>query len=348
MSITKLLVIFCLGIDQNPNIYTVSSSEESSDVEWVGPVTFPPVENVSDTAENLSTNRSDDANPSTSTTIDPNVPSTSGLSSSQNKTPSNVRSTMYSSDSDEEEIRTYLRNISSVTINELLREQEQAPNQIDTSNRDDDECIIDPVMYDSSGGEIDVDEPPTSGNLLDNGHNIKTEIDPEQQQLLPQEHEPQQQQPEEAKTSDSDECFFVCAKKPPHLRTPEYVELNSESDSDVVFVSCQPPMPTLDLLQSNDESDGGEAATASAAAAEASTATPKPSTSAKYTPATKSKSKRKRSTSKAHSKRRNTNDAIFKEQWTICSKTVQTSHVGRSSGKCLLCNWYFEVLSLMC
>lgn len=34
----------------------------------------------------------------------------------------------------------------------------------------------------------------------------------------------------------SDDCQFVCAKKPPHLRTPEFVELNSESDSDVVFV----------------------------------------------------------------------------------------------------------------
>lgn len=36
--------------------------------------------------------------------------------------------------------------------------------------------------------------------------------------------------------SDSDDCLFVCAKKPPHLRTPEFVELNSETDSDVVFV----------------------------------------------------------------------------------------------------------------
>lgn len=44
--------------------------------------------------------------------------------------------------------------------------------------------------------------------------------------------------------SDSDECLFVCAKKPPHLRTPEYVELNSDSDSDVVYVSsevCETP-----------------------------------------------------------------------------------------------------------
>lgn len=50
--------------------------------------------------------------------------------------------------------------------------------------------------------------------------------------------------------SDSDECLFVCAKKPPHLRTPEYVELNSDSDSDVVFVSsetCQTPMTEITI-----------------------------------------------------------------------------------------------------
>ncbi|XP_037945643.1 E3 ubiquitin-protein ligase Topors-like isoform X2 [Teleopsis dalmanni] len=34
-----------------------------------------------------------------------------------------------------------------------------------------------------------------------------------------------------------DECEFVLELKPPHLRTPELVSLNSESDSDVVFVN---------------------------------------------------------------------------------------------------------------
>lgn len=37
--------------------------------------------------------------------------------------------------------------------------------------------------------------------------------------------------------SDSDDCFFVREQKPPHLRTPELVVLNSnDEDSDVVFV----------------------------------------------------------------------------------------------------------------
>lgn len=37
-------------------------------------------------------------------------------------------------------------------------------------------------------------------------------------------------------SSSDDDCQFVLARKPPHLRTPEYVSLNSDSDSDVVFV----------------------------------------------------------------------------------------------------------------
>ncbi|XP_046865428.1 E3 ubiquitin-protein ligase Topors isoform X2 [Drosophila willistoni] len=40
-------------------------------------------------------------------------------------------------------------------------------------------------------------------------------------------------------TSDDDECVFVLERKPPHLRTPELVSLDSNSDSDVVFVDEQ-------------------------------------------------------------------------------------------------------------
>lgn len=36
--------------------------------------------------------------------------------------------------------------------------------------------------------------------------------------------------------TDSDECVFVKAEKPPHLRTPELVSLNSESDSDCIVI----------------------------------------------------------------------------------------------------------------
>lgn len=40
-------------------------------------------------------------------------------------------------------------------------------------------------------------------------------------------------------SSDSDDCRIVGALKPPHLRTPEMVSLESDSDSDVVFVTEQ-------------------------------------------------------------------------------------------------------------
>lgn len=41
-------------------------------------------------------------------------------------------------------------------------------------------------------------------------------------------------------TSSDSECQFVLALKPPHLRTPEQITLNSASDSDVVYIPNQP------------------------------------------------------------------------------------------------------------
>ncbi|KAH8369510.1 hypothetical protein KR200_006568 [Drosophila serrata] len=40
-------------------------------------------------------------------------------------------------------------------------------------------------------------------------------------------------------SGEEDECVFVLELKPPHLRTPEQVSLDSDSDSDVVFVNEQ-------------------------------------------------------------------------------------------------------------
>uniref|UniRef100_A0A182RYZ7 E3 ubiquitin-protein ligase Topors n=1 Tax=Anopheles funestus TaxID=62324 RepID=A0A182RYZ7_ANOFN len=49
-------------------------------------------------------------------------------------------------------------------------------------------------------------------------------------------------------SSDSDDCQFVMAQKPPHLRTPDHVvDLESASDSDVVFVAEEP----LEIRASN-------------------------------------------------------------------------------------------------
>lgn len=290
-----------LQTDENTEVYSVSSSEENSDVEWVGPMYhLPSTETISDTAENLTTNRNNNPGPSTSATIvDPNVPSTSGLSSSQNQTTTDTRTTLYSSDSDEEEIRTYLRDISNRKIDEYLHNARERLATGDRTNDNGD--LMEPIAYESSEhSDIDVDVPNK-----DSERNIKTEIEPEQQQQ-------QQRQEDDTMSNDSDECMFVCAKKPPHLRTPEYVELNSDSDSDVVFVSSQPPMPTLDLLQSNDESS--EAGSAD---------TPRPSTSTKKSPANRTSSKRKRSATKTHSKRKKANEETVEEEWTICSKQVQ-------------------------
>lgn len=55
--------------------------------------------------------------------------------------------------------------------------------------------------------------------------------------------------------SDSDDCLFVCAKKPPHLRTPEFVELNSDSDSDVVFVN-EEKLPEYQVIKKEDSNKG--------------------------------------------------------------------------------------------
>nr|XP_017014479.2 E3 ubiquitin-protein ligase Topors [Drosophila takahashii] len=52
-------------------------------------------------------------------------------------------------------------------------------------------------------------------------------------------------------SGEEDECVFVLELKPPHLRTPEQVSLDSNSDSDVVFVNEQneapPPAASLQV-----------------------------------------------------------------------------------------------------
>lgn len=46
-------------------------------------------------------------------------------------------------------------------------------------------------------------------------------------------------EPVSVDTDDSDDCVFVCEQKPPHLRTPVMVELNSEEDSDVIIIETE-------------------------------------------------------------------------------------------------------------
>lgn len=55
-------------------------------------------------------------------------------------------------------------------------------------------------------------------------------------------------------SSDSD-CEFVLALKPPHLRTPEQVSLDSASDSDVIFIPATHQSNTICSSESDDPED---------------------------------------------------------------------------------------------
>lgn len=56
-------------------------------------------------------------------------------------------------------------------------------------------------------------------------------------------------------SDDDDECVFVLERKPPHLRTPELVSLDSNSDSDVVFVDEQKATPPPKAAASSADSN---------------------------------------------------------------------------------------------
>lgn len=66
-------------------------------------------------------------------------------------------------------------------------------------------------------------------------------------------------------SSSDDDCQFVLARKPPHLRTPEYVSLNSDSDSDVVFVKEDETLGN-EMLNSSGNSAGASSASAGTSA----------------------------------------------------------------------------------
>ncbi|XP_073813646.1 topoisomerase I-interacting protein isoform X2 [Musca autumnalis] len=65
----------------------------------------------------------------------------------------------------------------------------------------------------------------------------------------------------ELTSGSSDECEFVLERKPPHLRTPEMVSLDSASDSDVVFVEETKPLNKTTFSTSEAEPDNEDVAT---------------------------------------------------------------------------------------
>ncbi|XP_017077233.2 E3 ubiquitin-protein ligase Topors [Drosophila eugracilis] len=62
-------------------------------------------------------------------------------------------------------------------------------------------------------------------------------------------------------SGDEDECVFVLELKPPHLRTPEQVSLDSNSDSDVVFVNEENGAPPAESLGDQAVETPGDQAT---------------------------------------------------------------------------------------
>lgn len=226
------------------DVVTLSSSEEGSDVEYVGYIGG--VETVDGTASNSVQVRTD-----TSSTSNNNE--TISISN-RNETieqpgASTSRSTLdaldglitnVSDDSDEEEIGMLLLRKPKISAKDQIRGRTgpSPTNSQSTSTHEstandsaetDRECTV--IVAPTNVQPSEASTSQASDVIL----GITPKIEPQTTTV-------------DNSGSDSDECLFVCAKKPPHLRTPEYVELNSDSDSDVVFVSqetCEMPMADI-------------------------------------------------------------------------------------------------------
>lgn len=231
-----------------------SSSEDNSDVEWVGPIVEVETSNINTTCTVINEN-SLDTNTNTDTVMDPNVgengASTSGVTTQQKETiRSGSRLSGY--DTDEEEIKDLLQSKPTVSAEEIIRGRTgSSPNRANSAvaapeqnsnsenSTEDSECTLIAAPINNEQNENN-EAPSTSQTTIENKSVITLEIS----KVEPNTQSNQTQFINTDSGNDSDECLFVCAKKPPHLRTPEFVELNSDSDSDVVFVSteiCQTP-----------------------------------------------------------------------------------------------------------
>ncbi|EAT39521.1 AAEL008683-PA [Aedes aegypti] len=102
----------------------------------------------------------------------------------------------------------------------------------------------------------------TSGSQQNNGSATSTSGYPDMSRMqpltsmVPQQPPPPVSRLEDGEnislsSSDSDDCRIVGALKPPHLRTPEMVSLESESDSDVVFVNDDTNTARNQAMESN-------------------------------------------------------------------------------------------------
>lgn len=249
------------------DVVTLSSSEEGSDVEFVGPIvpiieiepSEPSTVDIVEPNQSASGNDSEQLSNSNTSSANDSVEhagaSTSGSSAVQPQVATDVNVTNLSGDdTDEEEIKNFLRHKPNVSTEEVIRGRtgptpkpststpsNSNENHSDKSDFDSESTII--VAPNNVQSDAAASTSQTTDEAAINVLQITPKVEPNTQTQSSQEIINA-----ESDGSDSDECLFVCAKKPPHLRTPEYVELNSDSDSDVVFVSsetCQTPMPNI-------------------------------------------------------------------------------------------------------
>lgn len=256
------------------DVVTLSSSDESSDVEFVefvGPVvdedTSVVITNVAATNQNASSNDPDNRS-NRNDSIEQAGASTSGTVMNAT-TPSQAIEQMVSApnlsgdDSDEEEIKNYLRHKPSVSTEEMIRGRtgptppitnaESTPsnsinnkNNINSNSKEKSDADSDRTIIVSPNNVQANDGASTSTSQALIVPQIVPKVEPNTHT------KPMPEIIDADSGSDSDECLFVCAKKPPHLRTPEYVELNSDSDSDVVFVpseTCQTPLTEIASIE---------------------------------------------------------------------------------------------------
>lgn len=232
-------------IIQMDTVSLSSVSEEGSDVEWIGPMTND-IETTTTTTEIV-------ASTSTNVGTQPIIvdESTAGTSNfyirtSNQSTDQNLIDIL-TNDSDEDEIADYLHQNPNVSVQDTIIGR-TGPSSTD----------INPIPSTSNGttnngqgtsftttvpANMQLEfKPSTSSSVTGEPGTSSVPLTTPKIEPNTDTNEPTVQKTDviNADDSDSDECLFVCAKKPPHLRTPEYVELNSDSDSDVVFVSSEP------------------------------------------------------------------------------------------------------------
>lgn len=281
------------------DVVTLSSSEEGSDIEFVGPVVDvetidlngdqPSIAQNQSSSVNLidmasnSGRRSSNFDVGSAAAAEASTSGTQVTTLTQNKTAVTHTLSLSGDDDDdddddidsdeEEELKHFLQIKPNMMAAERIRgRQGPTPNNDGSaSGHGGDSAVQISSHSNSSSGHQnsedsqrtiiiapDAIEGTSANQTIDADNRVTPKIEPNNQNNMTADAATEEQTAAAAAPeiidadsgSDSDECLFVCARKPPHLRTPEYVELlNSDSDSDVVYVSsdvCE-PQPTVSI-----------------------------------------------------------------------------------------------------